>query len=155
MVKASLFSSMALCSSSASRLVKRLRELLWATATRAAHIKCALITLRHIDIKEATFSIKGRLTHQVSECGFIMSHQVVYNRSPAKREREMWWTNVYNAVSQPQRKCTVHDVTHWLTHEESIWKNVWSMNKSKASFFQALRVYWYPLRLLSSCMHAR
>ncbi|KAK0145893.1 hypothetical protein N1851_015177 [Merluccius polli] len=39
--------------------------------------------------------------------------------------------------------------------DESIWKKVWSMNRSKASFFQARRVYWNPLRLLSSWMHAR
>lgn len=45
--------------------------------------------------------------------------------------------------------------THWLTQEESIWKKVWSMKRSKASFFQARRVYWYPLRLLSSWIHAR
>ncbi|KAG7273636.1 hypothetical protein CRUP_018115 [Coryphaenoides rupestris] len=71
MVKASLFSSMALCSSSASRLVNRLSELLWATATRAAG----------------------------------------------------------GAESE-------------ATTEESIWKKVWSMKRSKASFFQARRVYW-------------
>lgn len=45
--------------------------------------------------------------------------------------------------------------THWLTQEESIWKKVWSMKRSKASFFQARRVYWYPLRLLNSWMQAR
>lgn len=33
--KANLLRSMALCSSSTSRFAKRLRELLWATATRA------------------------------------------------------------------------------------------------------------------------
>ncbi|TNN57725.1 hypothetical protein EYF80_032093 [Liparis tanakae] len=41
------------------------------------------------------------------------------------------------------------------SEEESIWKKVWSMKRSKASFFQARRVYWYPLRLLNSWMQAR
>ena len=49
----------------------------------------------------------------------------------------------------------IHIHTYWLTQEASIWKKVWSMKRSKASFFQARRVYWYPLRLLNSWMQAR
>lgn len=56
--------------------------------------------------------------------------------------------NIYSNYNVPSP-------THWLTQEESIWKKVWSMKRSKASFFQARRVYWYPLRLLNSWMQAR
>lgn len=27
------------------------------------------------------------LTHQISECGFVVCHQIIHNSSPAKRER--------------------------------------------------------------------
>lgn len=50
---------------------------------------------------------------------------------------------------------SISSPTHWLTQEESIWKKVWSIKRSKASFFQARRVYWYPLRLLNSWIQAR
>lgn len=36
---------------------------------------------------EGPLSRKGKLTHQVSECGFVMSHKVVYDCSPAEIER--------------------------------------------------------------------
>ncbi len=77
----------------------------------------------------APFSRKGILTHQVSESGFVMSHQVVYDCSPAERERcgQLEVTLPYEWQQNHSDKKKGHVVqysTHWLTQEESIWKNV-------------------------------